>query len=778
MTVSPPTEINDVIGQPLNEDDEENTRRRLFGLLILMALVPPLLCFVAQLGIQGALTRRANTDALSRLDADYSPWSFAHFKPVDGAIIQAARNDLAALELESGTGANGAEIAEFTGQPTSELTTPAASPTPKTPTVSPTSPTPPATTPPPATITPLPPTPTPPTPSPTTPAPPPAPGPNPNPNPNPNPPSPPGGLISGFVFEDTNASDGGFQAGDSLLANVLVRLFDSGGTQVGSTESTDGSGQFSFSVGFNDTFTVHVLSSSIGDADTPPANGCNSPPCSAQAEQTFEHDGTSGNNGAGALGGDDPLVADTSGPGPGDTILQVSVSSGDVTGLQMGFSFNVVVNTNASGQGSLDQFIKNANVVLGQNSAEFAIPSTDPNFSGTSFTIAPPATGFDAIDDAGNAATIIDGSTQASGDEIVIDGGSTNPGVSGFELTSQDNEISNLTIQNFNTGTNGPDTSTGFIVSGDGNTVLDNNLADNVPSGVADVGQVHVIGGASNVEVGDNVISGDTVSGAGGDGIHIADTASQSIIITGNQITDAQGEGMTLRGDNLTVTGNQVTGNADVAGIEGISVTNSQFDNNTVQVSSATSDPHGISFQTGSSGNTLTNNTLQNNDGDGLLIADGSQDNVIGPANTITGNSGDGIEVNGTTSTGNTITENSIANNGDLGININYGTASAGNNNIDAPVISSATVDASGDLTVTGTAGSNQTVEIFDVGSSDDSPNGGEGPTHVTTTTSDGGGNFSTTVSGSGLGASDNVTATTTDSSGNTSEFGDNEAIP
>ncbi len=45
------------------------------------------------------------------------------------------------------------------------------------------------------------------------------------------------------------------------------------------------------------------------------------------------------------------------------SIVTVDASGGDVSGIDFGFNFNVVVNTNNSGQGSLRQFILNSNLL-------------------------------------------------------------------------------------------------------------------------------------------------------------------------------------------------------------------------------------------------------------------------------------------------------------------------------------------------------------------------------------------------------------------------------
>jgi hypothetical protein len=45
------------------------------------------------------------------------------------------------------------------------------------------------------------------------------------------------------------------------------------------------------------------------------------------------------------------------------SIVTVDASGGDVTGVDFGFNFDVVVNTNDAGQGTLRQFILNSNLL-------------------------------------------------------------------------------------------------------------------------------------------------------------------------------------------------------------------------------------------------------------------------------------------------------------------------------------------------------------------------------------------------------------------------------
>ncbi len=43
--------------------------------------------------------------------------------------------------------------------------------------------------------------------------------------------------------------------------------------------------------------------------------------------------------------------------------MAVDANSGDVSGVDFGFNFDVIVNTNDAGQGTLRQFILNSNLL-------------------------------------------------------------------------------------------------------------------------------------------------------------------------------------------------------------------------------------------------------------------------------------------------------------------------------------------------------------------------------------------------------------------------------
>ena len=141
-------------------------------------------------------------------------------------------------------------------------------------------------------------------------------------------------------------------------------------------------------------------------------------------------------------------------------------------------------------------------------------------------------------------------------------------------------------------------------------------------------------------------------------------------------------------------------------------------------------------------------------------------------------------------STGNTIRGNSIYANSPIGIDLgsdgvtaNTGSESAtlANYGMNFPVFTLAALNGNS-LGVSGYVGSapNQATfagALVDIYQSDNSGSNGQGQTYLGTLTADANGNFSGTLSVSGLAAGDWITGTATDTSGNTSEFSANVLV-
>ena len=205
----------------------------------------------------------------------------------------------------------------------------------------------------------------------------------------------------------------------------------------------------------------------------------------------------------------------------------------------------------------------------------------------------------------------------------------------------------------------------------------------------------------------------------------------------------------------------------------------------------------------GTSGNVVAGNYIGvdatgtaplGNSGTGVAVGSSAANNTIGgtaagAGNVIANNGNSGVIVTG--SVGNAIFRNAMYNNTSIGIDLannlvtaNDGAKTAGQPNLlmDFPVFTSATLSGT-TLTVAGYVGSapNQStfadarVEVFK--SDNDASGYGEGQTYLGFLTSDANGNFSGSLTVSGLVAGDRITGTATDGSSNTSEFGANVIV-
>ena len=189
-------------------------------------------------------------------------------------------------------------------------------------------------------------------------------------------------LISGTVFEDINYGGGagrrlsiadasatasGFSAGAVGRPNVTVELFDSSGNLVTAT-TTDATGKYSFKIESPDTFVVRVANATIRSARTG-ATGAEIP------VQTYRTDAASGTAAdvLDRVGGENPQLSDSVVSAVGgklsalttastlpESVTTVKFAATAISGVDFGFNFDTIVNTNDAGQGSLRQFILNS----------------------------------------------------------------------------------------------------------------------------------------------------------------------------------------------------------------------------------------------------------------------------------------------------------------------------------------------------------------------------------------------------------------------------------
>ncbi|HRJ52933.1 MAG TPA: SdrD B-like domain-containing protein [Candidatus Thiothrix moscowensis] len=322
--------------------------------------------------------------------------------------------------------------------------------------------------------------------------------------------------ISGLVFEDPNYGGlrdaGGVliprpasSAGTKGIANATVEIYASNGSFVDST-STDTNGIYKLPSLTDGKYYVRVVSDSVSSSRAG-GNGSELP------VQTYP-----------TVGGVKPSVADAGINAGGASSLTVSPSKtfvftgGTLTGQQaqsvqeitlsgssinnvdFGFNFSSVVNTNDNGQGSLRQFLLNANLLgddnaltqegrsLGKEHAILILPTSDPRYASGVWTILL-NTSLPNID----KPMILDGSTQsgfnpATGVPVVkLDG--NNLAGNGLSLVagSTGSSIRSLAITRF-----GGD---GINLQGNttGNAILGNSIHTNGGLGI------DLVGGTENV---------------------------------------------------------------------------------------------------------------------------------------------------------------------------------------------------------------------------------------------------------------------------------------
>ncbi len=203
-------------------------------------------------------------------------------------------------------------------------------------------------------------------------------------------------TISGHVYEDVNGD--GDLSDKQPIQNVSLRLYDSNGTLISST-STNASGLYSFTVSQNKTYFIAVDSTTVS-----PSSGFNTGFSlnDVWAEQTYIKAPTNNTSSAKGLCDTDgsPTTPPTEVSGEkvcfggaygnrsdnfsslnsSEHKVKVVVGTDDLSGIDFGFSFNVVTNvndqdddgsSNRTCQGCFRQFIQNANAISGGNTMRF-----------------------------------------------------------------------------------------------------------------------------------------------------------------------------------------------------------------------------------------------------------------------------------------------------------------------------------------------------------------------------------------------------------------------
>jgi hypothetical protein len=597
-----------------------------------------------------------------------------------------------------------------------------------------------------------------------------------------------GHTLKGRIFEDVNYGGG---AGRDLASAVgkgvngaTVELYKADGSYVGkTTTANDGTkdGVYTFNQVIDGNYYVRVVSDSVNSTRVG-SDG------TELGVQTFRTDGTTAVTNE--VGGHNPSVADgvansgtdtfdpikykLSGGAVVQNVQPITMAGADLSGIDFGFNFDTIVNTNDAGQGSLRQFILNSNLLgntglsqVGQTAGKEA----------SIFMIA------DGNEHAGLAAGLVNG--------INGMGGNTGAAVislsSDLTITASDTTL-DATTQTQNVG----DLNSGLIGTG-GTVGVDTLALDKIPRPEIVLNAEFIpINTNAIIVQSDNVLlkgfaiygyrSATLLNGAEKSTIVIDSTVSEAGSATVNQLfigAMADGSnphmppstisnGLAIVGA-ATVSNNYVAFNADGAeflnasGVKVVFSNNELFDNgpkdnnssNTsgiyadqIEISAGSqitirgnlirnsskpnyTDAQGQGVQISSSGSILIdNNTF--NDNNAWSVGGLANDALI-RKNIITGTKktglgyGSGIRIKGLR---NHITQNSIYQNTHLGIDLgddiaitaNDGSvdSSLANNGMDYPIVTSALLIGN-NLSVTGFVGSavgqsvfaNATLEIF-----------------------------------------------------------------
>lgn len=519
----------------------------------------------------------------------------------------------------------------------------------------------------------------------------------------------PSNIISGTVFEDVNYPGG---AGRDMttssgigIPNATVQLFDNLGILV-DTETTDIDGEYAFGGISDGTYTTRIINSSLRST-----RGGGSTCTICQGVQTYrsDYDGTTINSSTTEIGGNFPSNVDAAaGTLTGaQTTSTVVVLAGGTGGIDFGFNFNTIVNTNEDGQGSLEQFIVNSNNLdetydtftldietnsifdpsAGDDTSIFMIPTTGDIFGRTAD--ANYTSGyFDILISSGNplsaitaANTVIDGRTQTaySGNTnsgTIGSGGST-VGTSANILPDYDlpeiqvhrdngdvlrTQGTNVTIRNLSVygGNNA-----GIRVD-DGSVTISNNLLGVNAQGA----------NAGNIDDGVEITDGITVV----DGNYIATNTDTGILIDGGTSINIQNNHITSNGsdaceDNITIqTGSGIViqqnliENASSLGIDGDGISGSvSLLENTITSSgqnggSCSGNLENAGIRLDGNDSSITNNIIFSNGGAGIVLAGGNTSGNLISQNSIyangTTNAALGIDLDQSNAIGDGVTLN------------------------------------------------------------------------------------------------------------------------
>jgi uncharacterized repeat protein (TIGR01451 family) len=605
-------------------------------------------------------------------------------------------------------------------------------------------------------------------------------------------------AVSGYVFEDVNYGGGAGRprsaSGTAVRPGATVELYDNANNFVATT-TTDVNGQYTFNVPAG-TYKVRVVNSTVSSSRNT-NNVANLLPVQTYNGTTTRVGGETPNfTDAPANSGNQTLTALSTGTVTPESIATIAAAGATTTGPDFGFNFDVIVNTNDAGQGSLRQFITNANALGGEGSlaqagsytsavnlaagstaagrAPVALPA---GFESSIFMIPSTAltngvaviTPTTALPQITGANTAINGSTQTfnigntndvllgaggtvgtsntalsqlNGPEVQLVG-STNVAI-GLNVAGAGSRVRGLSIYGFGNATD--DNANANIAMSANNIVIADNILGSTAASFAAVAN-----GSANVRVASGTndsFTNNLVGFAGGQGIYLA-TAVTGTSLVGNEIRgnarlNTALDGIDSRGSSTTATGNLFADNT-AQGFDSFSstgsnnVTGNTFTNNGIgTASSAPVETAAARFY--GTGNTFSQNVSTSNYGAGVEVASGTT--------TITRNAiynnGNVASANSTAASGQVgIDLVANAENANLGttpfVTLNSATTTGANGLLNYPILRTANIVGT-NLVLTGYAKTGAVIELFTAqanpaGVNTTGANFGQGRTFLTTLT-------------------------------------------
>lgn len=488
----------------------------------------------------------------------------------------------------------------------------------------------------------------------------------------------PSNLISGRIYEDVNYGGGAGQdyinSGGLPIEGTRVELYNNSGV-LDDVTTTGSNGRYVFGGMANGTYRTRVVNNTV-NSNRGGGTAC----ATCMPIQTYRRFYTAAgfNEVPNEVGGANPAGQD-SGNGilaGAQSVSSVFVLSNGIVGVDFGYNFNTIVNTNESGQGSLEQFIVNSNNLdetgldissnsifdpaPGEDTSVFMIPPTGDALGRTAD--AKYVAGIFEIDvlsgDLSNITgdnTKIDGRTQTaySGDTNAgtIGSGGVSVGVAGGALPNYlfpeiqlnkpageifVNEGSNIGIRNLSLITNDKSA----ILMENGSLTISNNLIGVTASGA----------NGGTILTGIEIKDGNTII----EGNYIATNADNGIFIDGGTAT--------------TISNNHFTNNGSATCQPSIKVRNGNgivVQTNLIENSGGLGiDAENVSSPISIEQNTITTSGVFGGGClAGILLGD---DNAAVTGNVIHNNGGAGLELRGNSS-GNLISRNSFYANGTAG---------------------------------------------------------------------------------------------------------------